>query len=184
MIRLATAHAKARLSPEVTEDDAKIAIDIVNFALYHESASETLESVFAKRKQPDDPNNKRKKPKTTDTTTTTTTTTTTSTEEEEEMEVEVPQVDEVPAGKQEEEEEDTEVTMTSQKRKGVFSKKLSTYFNKQHLQECTMKQLEQAINKDAKTPAERFSKKEMEVYLNDMMEEGNVMYADGEIRLV
>jgi hypothetical protein len=147
--------------------------------LYHESANETLEAV-AKRKQPDDPNNKRKKPKTA--TTTTTTTTTTVDDEEEQMEVE-PQ-EEVPAGKQEEEEEDAEVTLTSKKRKDQFSKKLGAYFVKQHLQKCTVRQLEEALNKDVKSLGEKYSKKEMEVYLNQMQEEGSVMYADGEIHLI
>jgi DNA replication licensing factor MCM3 len=36
LIRLATAHAKARLSPKVKEADAKVAEDILRFALYKE----------------------------------------------------------------------------------------------------------------------------------------------------
>lgn len=36
LIRLATAHAKARLSPKVTEDDAKEAEVILRFALFKE----------------------------------------------------------------------------------------------------------------------------------------------------
>ena len=36
LIRLATAHAKARLSPKVTERDAMVAEDILRFALYKE----------------------------------------------------------------------------------------------------------------------------------------------------
>ena len=37
LIRLSTAHAKCRLSPAVTADDANVAIDILNFALFHEA---------------------------------------------------------------------------------------------------------------------------------------------------
>lgn len=36
LIRLATAHAKARLSPKVQERDAKVAEEILRFALYKE----------------------------------------------------------------------------------------------------------------------------------------------------
>jgi DNA replication licensing factor MCM3 len=43
MIRLATAHAKSRLATEVTEEDAKVAVEIMNFALYHETANQPLQ---------------------------------------------------------------------------------------------------------------------------------------------
>jgi hypothetical protein len=38
MIRLSEAHAKCRLSPLVTVDDARAAIDVMNYALYHEAS--------------------------------------------------------------------------------------------------------------------------------------------------
>jgi DNA replication licensing factor MCM3 len=41
MIRLSEAHAKCRLSPQVTVDDARAAIDVMNYALYHEAAPAT-----------------------------------------------------------------------------------------------------------------------------------------------
>lgn len=39
LIRLASAHAKARLSHRVEETDAAKAVDLMRFALYHEIAS-------------------------------------------------------------------------------------------------------------------------------------------------
>lgn len=39
LIRLASAHAKARLSHKVEEADAVKAMDLMSFALYHETAS-------------------------------------------------------------------------------------------------------------------------------------------------
>lgn len=39
MIRLAEAHAKCRLRNEVTEDDAKVAFQLMEYALYHEEAN-------------------------------------------------------------------------------------------------------------------------------------------------
>lgn len=39
LIRLASAHAKARLSHKVEEADAVKAVDLMSFALYHETAS-------------------------------------------------------------------------------------------------------------------------------------------------
>lgn len=39
LIRLASAHAKARLSHQVEETDAAKAVDLMSFALYHETAS-------------------------------------------------------------------------------------------------------------------------------------------------
>lgn len=39
LIRLASAHAKARLSHQVEETDAAKAMDLMSFALYHETAS-------------------------------------------------------------------------------------------------------------------------------------------------
>lgn len=39
LIRLASAHAKARLSHKVEEADASKAVDLISFALYHETAS-------------------------------------------------------------------------------------------------------------------------------------------------
>lgn len=39
LIRLASAHAKARLSHKVDEADAAKAVDLMSFALYHETAS-------------------------------------------------------------------------------------------------------------------------------------------------
>lgn len=39
LIRLASAHAKARLSQRVEETDAAKAMELMSFALYHESAS-------------------------------------------------------------------------------------------------------------------------------------------------
>jgi DNA replication licensing factor MCM3 len=41
LIRLATAHAKARLSQTVEEKDAHMAHDILTFAIYKETAEET-----------------------------------------------------------------------------------------------------------------------------------------------
>lgn len=43
LIRLASAHAKARLSHKVEESDASKAVDLMSFALYHETASSLLE---------------------------------------------------------------------------------------------------------------------------------------------
>lgn len=40
MIRLASAHAKCRLSSVTTADDARVALGIMNFALYHEAEPE------------------------------------------------------------------------------------------------------------------------------------------------
>lgn len=39
LIRLASAHSKARLSHKVEEADASKAVDLMSFALYHETAS-------------------------------------------------------------------------------------------------------------------------------------------------
>ncbi|CAM9104625.1 unnamed protein product [Discosporangium mesarthrocarpum] len=39
LIRLASAHAKARLSHKVEETDATVAVDLLSFALYHETAA-------------------------------------------------------------------------------------------------------------------------------------------------
>jgi len=41
MIRLSEAHAKCRLSPLVTVEDARAAIDVMNYALYHEATPAT-----------------------------------------------------------------------------------------------------------------------------------------------
>jgi len=42
VIRLATAHAKARLSEEVLDEDCRAAMDILSFALYHEQSEEQV----------------------------------------------------------------------------------------------------------------------------------------------
>ena len=39
LIRLSSAHAKARLSHKVEETDAVKAVELMNFALYHETSS-------------------------------------------------------------------------------------------------------------------------------------------------
>eukprot|EP00013_Stygamoeba_regulata_P013302 CAMPEP_0177668144 /NCGR_PEP_ID=MMETSP0447-20121125/22572_1 /TAXON_ID=0 /ORGANISM="Stygamoeba regulata, Strain BSH-02190019" /LENGTH=196 /DNA_ID=CAMNT_0019174567 /DNA_START=33 /DNA_END=620 /DNA_ORIENTATION=+ len=41
MIRLSTAHAKCRLSSEVTDIDAQVALDMMNFALFNEANPRT-----------------------------------------------------------------------------------------------------------------------------------------------
>jgi len=41
MIRLATAHAKCRLRNEVTQEDARVALELMNFALYSDTGGHT-----------------------------------------------------------------------------------------------------------------------------------------------
>ena len=53
IIRLSTAHAKARLSKEVEEDDVEIVVELMNYVLYHEVgtfASSSTPSLLSKRK--------------------------------------------------------------------------------------------------------------------------------------
>ena len=59
MIRLASAHAKCRLSSITSEDDARVALGIMNFALYHEAEPEEEESV--QQAESDVPNKARKR---------------------------------------------------------------------------------------------------------------------------
>ena len=47
MIRLSEAHAKCRLSNAVTVDDARAAIDVMNYALYHEATPHTAATTTA-----------------------------------------------------------------------------------------------------------------------------------------
>jgi hypothetical protein len=47
MIRLSTAHAKCRLSSEVTQLDAQAALDMMNFALFNEAAPRTAATLGA-----------------------------------------------------------------------------------------------------------------------------------------
>lgn len=47
MIRLASAHAKARLSHKVEETDAAKAVDLMSFALYHETVQDSDDVIHA-----------------------------------------------------------------------------------------------------------------------------------------
>ncbi|KAJ6250674.1 intein-containing DNA replication licensing factor mcm3 precursor [Anaeramoeba flamelloides] len=51
MIRLSTAHAKSRLGKKVTKSDVKVALDIMNFALFHESTTMKTFNKKSKKKK-------------------------------------------------------------------------------------------------------------------------------------
>lgn len=48
MLRLTVAHAKCRLSPIATEDDARAALEIMSYALYHEVSTDSKSSMGVK----------------------------------------------------------------------------------------------------------------------------------------
>ena len=56
VIRLATAHSKARLSPTVDPSDGQVAMDLLTFALYHEQQQQS----FTKRDLPTSPKPKKR----------------------------------------------------------------------------------------------------------------------------
>jgi len=58
LIRLSTAHAKCRLSDVITIEDAQNALQIVNFALYHDTKADAFlnDSLLEKKRNFDDTN--------------------------------------------------------------------------------------------------------------------------------
>jgi len=184
MIRLATAHAKCRLSEEVTEMDAQVALDIMNYALFHESGqpdhretalgrklSKTASAhggILSPMNEGDDENfieinggSKRKRTRSID-----------DTQQASQKQAQLPQIEDSLVPGEEEEEEN----LLSPSRLEEFKAKLSDFFRDSHTDSSTVDEIEKFLNgNNTRNP---FSRNEIGAYLKLLDQQGKVSFAD------
>lgn len=190
LIRLATAHAKARLSNIVTSQDAKIAIELVQYAYF----KKVLEKEKRKRNRDDeDDSSKADDNETTDSEPASTTKRhkpeDTMLQDSEETTTDIVDRDEATPAKSRRLESTTGESKTtrsstqtiSKERLEIFKTNLSSCFRKMREQSLPKQTLVEHINENV---SDAFSEGEIDAAISQMTEDNQIMLADGVVFLI
>lgn len=180
MIRLTIAHAKCRLARLATEDDARVALEIMSYALYHEvqpapsmGAATPASASAAPESQETSEHSE-------------------SLQEDEEELAPAPRTSRKRKRRRDEAEwsDDELVPESKRSRGGVktlvdrseeFGKLLVKFMTGRHLSECPLTQVQGQVNKMA--PASPFSMDEAEGAIRKLEKAGRLLYRDGTVHL-
>ncbi|XP_006835772.1 PREDICTED: DNA replication licensing factor MCM3 [Chrysochloris asiatica] len=188
LIRLATAHAKARMSKTVDLQDAEEAVELVQYAYFKkvlekekkrkkrgEDESET-EDEEEKSDEDQEQKRKRKKPRHSETKDGDSYDPYDFSDTEEEM----PQVH-TPKTTEAQETKESQKTELSESRLKAFKVALLEVFREAHAESVGMNRLTESINRDSEEP---FSAAEVQAALSKMQDDNQVMVSEGIIFLI
>mmetsp|Transcript_7111 Transcript_7111/g.9835 ORF Transcript_7111/g.9835 Transcript_7111/m.9835 type:complete len:799 (-) Transcript_7111:365-2761(-) len=171
IIRLATAHAKCRLSQEVAESDAAVAMEIMNYALFHDTTVEDLQPLSNNNNNNNNDNQpKNKRPGVPPQ----------SNAKRQRTDVSQPQ-DDTAANNSSDQNNNQPAFAPPRNRKSDFSKRLNSHFQAAQIQTCTRAEIDIIVNKNNSQP---FSEEEIAQYLKQLEDDGRFMVADDVVVLI
>ncbi|RCI02803.1 MCM DNA helicase complex subunit [Rhizopus stolonifer] len=157
LIRLSTAHAKARLSTTIDDKDAKAAAEVLRFAMFQEVVRPRKTTKRQRMSKESDE------------------------EEEEEEEEGMEEDDAMEEVEQQPIELETNSDDISPAKFTLFKERLSRYFNEQNRLEYAFDDVFMAVNQDA---TQEFSPDEVFTALTRMSDDNQIMYNDGVVYML